>query len=140
MDTNLQELFKNMPSAAGRSRLEAYKELVLRLRRGGHSYEAIRTILADRCYLQISKNALVEFIQRRSRPRKPTLDAAASAPEPLHSISVESGNRPQGRHSPEEVAAMREAARAANHKPTVKPKESPIFEYDPTRPLTNRPS
>jgi hypothetical protein len=140
MDPNLQELLKNVPAAAGRSRLETYKELILRLRRGGHSYDAIRTILADRCSLQISKNALVEFIQRRSRARKATLDSSLSAPDAFHSTPVERSYRPQRRPSPEEVAAMREAARAANHKPTVKPKAPPIFEYDPTKPLTNRPS
>jgi hypothetical protein len=34
---------------------------------------------------------------------------------------------------------MRAKARASAHKPTTEPRRQPVFHYDPTRPLTNRP-
>jgi hypothetical protein len=139
MEQNLREILDSLPANDARSRLEPYKEFVLRLRRQGRSYNKIRTILADRCSLTISKTALVAFVHRRSRPRA-MMTSNPRETDPIRSEMIEHGSRSPDRRSPEEVVAMREAARAANHKPTVKPKEPPIFEYDPTRPLTNRPS
>jgi hypothetical protein len=143
MDRELQIM--DLPVVAPLSRLEPHREFILRLRRDGRSYRQIRTILAERCSLQISRNALFEFVKRRSRPRKHPVNHAALEHEPAYPQAVSQQPTPQDswpkiRRTPEEVAEMRARARAANHKPTVKPEPPPIFIYDPTKPLTNRPN
>jgi hypothetical protein len=50
--------------------------------------------------------------------------------------------RPRPRRTPEEISAMREAASASNHKPVfqIEAETKPLFVYDPSRPLSNKPT
>ena len=136
MDPNLEEILKRLPDTRTKSRLEPYREFVLRLRRRGQSFDAIRDVLAEQCALRISKTALIEFVHRRARPR-----TSASEAEPLNrnTVECEEQPRPTLRWTEEEIEAMRAKARASAHKPTTEPRRPPVFHYDPTRPLTNRP-
>jgi len=138
MDPDLEELLKDLPGR--RSRLEVHREFVLRLHRTGRSYRQIQAILARKFDIQISTTALFEFIQRRSRPRitpgnpPPAADQAYRNP-----LDREEPPWPIPRWTKEEIEAMRAKARASAHKPTTVPRRPPVFHYDPTRPLTNRP-
>jgi len=139
MDQKLEQILNELPTQSSRSRLEPYRELILRLRRDGRSFDAIRRILEDRCSVHISNNALLEFVHRRSRPRKAP-DTAPQKPDPTYQkpVACEEQPRPTPRWTQEEIEAMRAKARASAHKPTTEPRRPPVFHYDPTRPLTNR--
>jgi hypothetical protein len=143
MDPKLQEILNDLPDAVPRSKLEPYREFILRLRRQGRSFETIREILSTRCSLKVSHGNLVEFVQRRARPR--TAIAAANAEQPpldpvyRQPVELEGQAKPTPRWTQEEIEAMRAKARASAHRPTTEPKPPPLFHYDPTRPLTNRP-
>jgi hypothetical protein len=143
MDPKLQEILNDLPDAVPRSKLEPYREFILRLRRQGRSFETIREILSTRCSLKVSHGNLVEFVQRRARPRTAIAAANPEQPplDPVYRQPVEREERPSPtpRWTQEEIEAMRAKARASAHKPTTEPKPPPLFHYDPTRPLTNRP-
>lgn len=143
MDQKLQQILDNLPQDEPRSRLEPYREFILKLRRRGRSYRRIRNILADTCAVQVSQTALVAFIKRRNRPR--SIQPPVTELPPLEQPERKPmGGREENvipRRSPEEIAAMRAAASAANHKPVFHLEEPrPRFEYDPDRPLTNKKS
>jgi hypothetical protein len=143
MDERLQSIYDSVPDPVSRSRLEPYRELILRWWRRGHSYRGICKLLSEKCGVGIGRTALQEFIQRRSRPRQvqpelqnqPVVVGDPSDREPLPVEVV--GLRP--RLSPEERVAQREAIRAAYNKPVV-PQEAPkkLFVYDPDKPPINK--
>jgi hypothetical protein len=141
MDKRLQEIFDSVPADEPRSRLEPYRDLILLWRRQGRTYHRIRQLLIEKCEVKVGYGTLYRFIERRSRPRK-------TDPRPETQLSIittvalneESALR-LSRRSPEEIAAMREAARASNHKPVFAHEESKeLFVYDPDKPLTNKPT
>ena len=139
----LQTVLDNLPADEPRSRLEPFRAFILRWRREGRSYERIRQILHDECLVQVSVSTLFKFVQRRSKPRKLQPELQPEADQITPSSVVRRNRIPEtlNRRSPEEIAAMREAASAANHKPAFQPEEEtkPLFVYDPDRPLTNKP-
>jgi hypothetical protein len=141
MEERLQKIFDSVPLDEPRSRLEPYRELILRWRKQGRTYHRIRQLLAEQCDVKVAYVTLYRFIQRRSRSRP--MDAPPETqPCILRAVALneESPLRP-ARRSPEEVAAMREAARASHHKPVFTPEEpKELFVYDPDKPLTNKPS
>jgi hypothetical protein len=139
MDRKLEEILKTVPTATSKSRLEPFRELILRLRRDGHSYNAIRLILEERCDLHISNNALLVFIRRRQRTRT-SVGPESPRPGPVCREPIEREEQPKvaRRWTQEEIEAMRAKARASAHRPTTEPEPPPVFHYDPNRPLTNR--
>lgn len=143
MDERLQRIFDSLPEDAPRSRLEPYRELILRWRGQGRSYRRIRQLLNDECHVKVADMTLHEFVQRRSRPRK-VQPEFQSEPAKLTPAAADQAaiTRSGNRRSPEEIAALREAASAANHKPVFQHEKEikPLFVYDPSRPLTNKPT
>jgi hypothetical protein len=146
VNSKLQRIFDSAPEDEPRSRLEPYRELILRWRRQGRSYRRICKLLSEKCQLKVSYLALYEFVQRRSRPRKaeqkPERQPAEIAP-PEQTLKEQAMTfRPRPRRTPEEIAAMRAAASASNHKPVfqIEPETKPLFVYDPSRPLINKPT
>ncbi len=65
----------NLPLDESCSRLEPYRELILRWRRQGRGYTRIRKLLAEKCSVTISRQVLTRFIKRRAKPRKPKPDS-----------------------------------------------------------------
>ena len=150
IDEERQKVLDNLPAEEPRSRLEPFRQFILRWRREGRSYKRIRQILHDECHVQVAHATLFKFVQRRSRARKaqpkppaepvvmteyPTA-LPAPGPEPGQTTAF-IGLRLQ--RSPEELAAQREAIRAAYNKPVV-PQEKPkkLFVYDPDKPPINK--
>jgi hypothetical protein len=140
MEARLEKIFESTPDDAPRSRLEPYHELILRWRRQGRSYHRIRQLLVEKCDVKVAYVTLYKFIQRRSRPRAdPPQEAQLAIIMPVR--SEEKSPLRLSRPSPEEISAMREAARASNHKPVFTPEErQELFVYDPDKPLTNKPT
>ncbi len=75
MNEDLLRIADSVPEDGPRSRLEPYREVILRWRRQGRSYRRICQLLGDKFGLKVGRTALHEFVRRRSRPRK-------AAPEP----------------------------------------------------------
>ena len=142
MKEELEQLYDDLPADEPRSRVEAYRDSILRWRRQGRTYRRIREWLAVRG-VQIGISALHEFVQRRSRPRKEqleTLTQAAAIPSSLQSRSRASDPvRAMPGRTPEEAKAARAALRAAFDKPLFPDERKPLFERRPgrTRNLNN---
>ena len=143
MDPQLQQIYESTSHDLARSRMEPYRELILRWRRQGKSYRRIQQLLADHFSLKVGRMPLYRFILRRVKPRQPereaeTLPVRAPESEPVAQQSLFQ-RRP--RRSPEEIAAMRQAASVENHKPAFPIKEDTreVFYYDASKPLSNRP-
>ena len=139
MKQELQRIFDEVPADEPRSRLEPYRELILRMRRQGRTYHRIRKVLADKCGVKVAYATLYEFIQTRSRPRR-TEDEIQ--PHTL-AVPTQPPDQPAARTytklSLEEAAAQRAVIKALRNKPAVVPTEDrPVFVYDPDKPLTNK--
>jgi len=131
----LEQIYDSTPEDDPRSRLEPYRELILRWRRRGRSYEKIRQDLRDRCNVKVAHGTLFNFVKRRSRPRKPEADLEMETVtvEPMErgTLAATSGKR----LSAEERAAQVEFIRSLNNKPVVEeqPKTGWNFAVDKPR-------
>jgi hypothetical protein len=63
----LQRLLDAVPGKELRSKLDPFAAYILRWRRQGKSYRRIQQILADKCGVKVSYDALRGFVLRRSR-------------------------------------------------------------------------
>ena len=138
MDEWLQQIFDSVPADEPRSRLDPYRELILRWRRQGKSHDRIRQLLSDKCDVKVAYGPLYRYIQRRSRPRKgppeteieqPAMTPAEPMPSPLSFGK---------RLSPEERAAQVEFIRSLNKPESQQPAKSPVFSFDPDKPRSNK--
>jgi hypothetical protein len=89
MKPELQQIFDNTPDDDPRSKLDPYRELILRWRRQGRSYRRICQLIREQCSTKVSLATLHGFIQRRSRPRKAQPELMAELIEPLLTYSPE---------------------------------------------------
>jgi hypothetical protein len=83
MKPELQQIFDNTPEDDPRSKLDPYRELILRWRRQGRSYRRICQLVTEQCSIKVSLATLHGFIERRSRPRKAQLEPMAELITPL---------------------------------------------------------
>jgi hypothetical protein len=133
MNPELQRIFESIPDSVPRSRLEPYRELILRWRRQGRSYRQIRDLLCDKLNLKISYLALYEFVQRRSRPRKEQHEVEV-APEAAQTEPPKTPTK-YNKLSPDEVAKQRALIEELRNKPVVVREVRKRFVYDPDEPL-----
>ena len=139
MKHELQRIFDDVPADESRSRLEPYRELILRMRRQGRTYHRIRKVLADKCGVTVAYATLYEFIQTRSRPRKTEDEPQPQTMAVLAQPTEQPAARTYTKLSPEEAAAQRAVIKALRNKPAVVHTEDrPVFVYDPDKPLTNK--
>ena len=75
MREDLQLIYDSVPPDEPRSRMEPYRELILRWRRQGRTYRKIQTLLAERCSLVVSTTSIFKFVKGRSRPNRKSPDA-----------------------------------------------------------------
>ena len=140
---DFEHIYESVGDIAPRSRLEPYRDVILRWRRKRPpvSYRRILRALTAQG-VTVTVRTLFEFVQRRSRPRGEEAEAPIDRIQP----AIPPECKPMGareetplpRRSPEEIAAMRAAASAAHHKPAFPIPDAPKpWEYDPDRPLTN---
>ena len=117
-----------------RSRLEPYREVILRWRRQGRSYRRICKLLGDKFDLKVGRTALHEFVWRRSRPRKvapePEIEQPTMlAPEPAQAAM------PVTNLTAEERAAQIEFIRSLNQ-PTLEEQPKQGWDFDLDKPRT----
>lgn len=132
----LRRIFDSVPPEMPKSRLDPYRSLILLWRRQGRSFAAVRRLVEEKLGVKVSESMIKKFVRSRSRPRKTEPPVVVEAPAQVEAhVEI----RKPLRKSPAEIAAIREAASAATHRPAFPAPEEPTrFEYDPTRPLTNR--
>jgi hypothetical protein len=137
MDERLQQIFDSVPPDEPRSRLEPYRELILRWRRQGKSHDRIRQLLSDKCGVKVAYGPLYRYIQRRSRPRQiqPELEMEQPARTPEEAPPL---LRPGKRLSAEERAAQVEYIRSLNQPTLQEAPKPPRFTFDPEKPRSNR--
>jgi hypothetical protein len=136
MTPELQRVYDETPDAPPLSRLEPFKDLILRWRRDGRSFPAICKLLGKQG-VPITKEPLRQYVQRRTRRSKKTPAPEVTTPT-LAPIASSVPVRPK--RSAEEIAAMRDAAKASNHKPSFAREEhQELFVFDEDKPLTNQP-
>ena len=139
MNPELFETLDNLPADEPRSRLEPFREVILRWRRQGRSYRRIQTLLADHCSLQVSTSMLFKFVESRSRPRKRATEieyqpAALSLLDPT-TAGQTAGTGRHNKLSRAELARQRALLEALRDKPVVVPEVRKRFTYDPEEPL-----
>ena len=127
MNAELQRIYDSVPAEKSRSRLEPYRELILQWRRQGRSYRRIRTLLAEKCHIEIAYEPLRRFVKRRSRPRKVQAEAVPTD-QPAAPMKY---NNP----SSDEVAKQRALIQDLRNKPVVVREVRKRFVYDPDEPL-----
>ncbi len=139
MNAELQRIFESIPEDTPRSRLDPYRELILRWRRQGRTYRRIKTLLADQCSIQVSTTMLFKFVKSRSRPRKAEPDTEPQLillePASPDQVAKEQADQQSIRLSSEEVARQRALIQALRDKPVVVPEVRKRFVYDPDEPL-----
>ncbi len=148
-DPDLKRLEESIePAVERRSRLEPYRDVILKWRSEGHSFRRIQAALAKNG-IQVALMTLHEFVQRRAEPAEPEVVNIQPAPNDgspygnmttIEIVSTPPGHAKPRKRTAAEIAALRELARASNHKGTPED-DAPrrVFEYDPDRPLTNKP-
>jgi hypothetical protein len=138
----LQQALENLPKDERRcSSLEPFRAIILRWRREGRTYRRICQILHDECQLKVAYGTLHEFVQRRSKPRKPKpeepetdqLDLAAEGPAGLPPAAFTPGTK---RLTPEERQAQVEFIRSLNQPTSEQQPEKPRWHFDVDKPRT----
>jgi hypothetical protein len=146
MESRLKEIFDRIPAEPPRSRLEPYRELILLWRRQGRPYRKICRLLNEECKVKVSYGTLYEFVERRSRPRKTGVksEREVAGTNLTDGPSWSGGPVEEKRRklSPEEIQAQREYVRSLARKPaeTSVGNTQELFVYDPSQPLTNKPT
>ena len=74
-------------------------------------------MLRDDCHLKVAFGTLHEFVQKRSRPRKPDLE--------IEPATVQHNSQPGKRLTPDERQAQLDFIRSLNSKPVVKEQQPP---------------
>ncbi len=136
MKPELQRVYEDIPADPPRSRLEPYRELILRWRRQRRTYRRIRTLLADQFSISVSTTTLFKFVKGRSRPRKAEPELAADeikaviapfAVQPPVPIPQTAGLPGHSKTSDDPYAEVRERMRKHKAEPTLS-KPAKIFE------------
>ena len=135
VEDDLEKILENLPAEEPRSRLEPFREHILRWRRQGRSFQKIRTILRERCHVSVAVSTLHEFTLNRSRPRLPKPGAA---PEESFLIAEAATIGPGARLSAEERAAQVEYIRSLNKPELREQPVKPRWNFDADKPRTNK--
>ena len=117
-----------------RSRLEPYREVILRWRRQGRSYRRICKLLGDKFDLKVGRTALHEFVWRRSRPRKVAPEPEIEQPTML-AMEPAQAPMPVTKLTAEERAAQIEFIRSLNQ-PTLEEQPKQGWDFDLDKPRT----
>jgi hypothetical protein len=138
----LQTVLDNLRAEAPRSRLEPFRQFILRWRREGRSYRRIQQILASECSVVVTYETLRRFVKRRSRPRTAQPEAKADLVAPLsYPTAPERADLPPANSQQialtDKYAAERERMRRHKAQPITPPAEK-RFSYtdeDSLKPL-----
>jgi hypothetical protein len=85
---DLQQVLDSVPEHNDpRSRLGPFKPYILRWRRQGKTYRRIAEILTKECKVSVSHIAVLKFVKRAARPRKPQPDLEFE-PETIQPVAL----------------------------------------------------
>ena len=129
MSELIRQILEELPHRGERSSLDAYRELILEMRRRGYSYRETARLLADRCGVKISHAAIHNFVRRHAR----TL--AAAPPHSRPEIGMGQCGKASGANSGD-PADVRDRIAALKRRATPSvAMEEPDFRFDPDQPL-----
>ena len=137
-----QQIIESTPEDEPRSKLDPFRELILRWRSQGKTYRRIANLLDAKCGLLTVTMTVHDFVRRRSRPRKlkPEIELEMERP-PVTPTSIFTPPTLSGKLTPEERERQRAILKALREKSVVTPKEDDDFPlWDPDKPLTNKPN
>jgi hypothetical protein len=131
-DERIRQLLENLPEREPRSRLEPFRELIVRMREKGYSYREISRYLVERCGVEITHNAVRNFLKRHG--------AADGQALPPHGADAQ---RPWNADTPRlsKTATVEEPSRVRERIEALKrwraPEETPVadFRFDAAQPL-----
>ena len=134
MNPELERIYEDLSPDEPHSRLEPYRDLILRMRRQGRTYHRIRSVLADKCGVKVAYATLYGYIKRRAKPRKVKPALEIEPPEPRRPPPPTSETK-----AADPYAEARERMRLFKEAPiAAKPRkvfEVPEEDLDGTKPL-----
>ncbi len=134
MDANLQAILDSLEEKEPRSRLAAYRDLILELRRRNRTYREILRILADRCQIRVSISTLHDFLYAQQR-----IDSKRGNPKiRMKKAPCPDKQFPESAKSGEEIPVMSDIQQriaALKRRQTLPRPNAPRFTYDPDQPL-----
>lgn len=134
-EDQIRQLLNELPERGPRSRLDTFRDLIVEMRNRQYSYRDISRFLAERCGLQISHNAVRNFLNQHGselpEPSPPAAPDRQGASEPS-SIQRE----PPEPRKVEQPQAVRDRITALKQRSQPKSDTSTSFRFDPAQPLT----
>ncbi len=131
----LRQLLDELPYREPRSSLAPYRELVKEMRRREYSYREISRFLAERCAVEISHNAVRNFLKRNCPELLDTPPAPAFGGQcPPKTITTPTDGA-KSRSAPQQSQAVRERIAALKRRPPLDTADGPAFRFDPDQPL-----
>ena len=142
MEPRFQAILNNLPAKQPRSRLEAYRELIVEMRKRGRSFREIAHVLKQSCGVKVGTSTINDFVLSRTKStKKPTATATpelvGSGKDSKKPIRTYKNQKTlKGTVStpkvPEDIA--RKIKEVKDQPPTTRKKKL-LFEYNPDEPL-----
>ncbi len=134
----LQQVLAELPQVGPRSRLEPLRTFILRWRRDGRSYRNIRDILASKCKVTASHEAVRKFVKLHAKPRKPLTESENDPQTPVTQPPSPPPQAPSNDNLSMNAVRNRPSLQSFRNKPALEPKPAVLveFHYDEDKPLT----
>jgi IS30 family transposase len=130
----LQSILDALPPKKLRSRLEAFRQLILELRDRDRSYREIARVLAEQCQVQVAPSTIHDFVRVRAQNKfkKPAgFDKAKR--------KIEVGPAIVDSQPPEQAekieSKINQRIAALKQRKTLEPIREPLFTYEEDEPL-----
>jgi hypothetical protein len=122
------EILANFPARRSRSRLETYRDLILKLLRRRRTYREIAAILIETCHVHASISTIHDFVRRTVAATR----VAARAPKKSSDRAIRKRKIDENSSASEDVQQRIEAVKLRR---TAARAETTQFQYDPNEPL-----
>jgi len=134
----LQQALAELPQVGPRSRLEPLRAFILRWRRDGRSYRNIRDILASKCKVTASHEAVRKFVKLHARPRIALTESETDPQTPMTQPPSPPLQSPPNDNSSIDAFQNLPTLQSFRKKPALEPKPAVLveFHYDEDKPLT----
>jgi hypothetical protein len=132
-EDQVRQLLNELPERGPRSRLDTFRDLIVEMRNRQYSYRDISRFLGERCGVQISHNAVRNFLNRHCSELPEPSPAAPDRQNIREAPLI--GPKPAEPRSGEQPQAVRDriAALKRRSQPTS---DATSFRFDPAQPLT----
>jgi len=141
VDPKFEAILNNLPAKEPRSRLEPYSELIIEMRKRGHSYREITQVLKKACGLKVGTSTVNDFVLARSRSRaRPSVSPSGTIETKKNKKALtgtytntkapESTRRPQ-----KALEGIAKTIKELKDRPLKTRAKKLLFEYNPDEPL-----